>query len=270
MLRILAFAAALLALPAGLQAAPTACPQHFPGGEAPDLVNERLAAKARELCYGGFAVLHSGITRTPLYAAEHLTRERIAAARGLERNNSFHADPSLGKGERAELSDYARSGFDRGHMAPSGDMPDPQQQNESFSLANMIPQDPQLNRDLWSDIEAAVRNFARRNGEVYVVTGPIYQGDRIERLKGRVLVPTHVFKALYDPVNGQAGAYYTPNADTDDWKAVSISELQTITGIDVFPTLPRPAKDVAMPLPEPAPQGRRPGRRGAPQVGEKR
>ncbi|WP_448188198.1 DNA/RNA non-specific endonuclease [Azospirillum sp. sgz301742] len=264
MLRCLAFAAVLLAVPAGTQAASSACPQHFAGGDAPNLVNERLAARTHELCYTGFAVLHSGITRTPLYAAEHLTRERVNAARGLERNNSFHPDPNLPKDERAELSDYTRSGFDRGHMAPSGDMPDPEQQNESFSLANMIPQNPENNRNLWSDIEAAVRVLARREGEVYVVTGPIYQGERLERLKGRVLVPTQIFKAVYDPRTGQAGAYHVANAAGDSWTALSISELETITGIDVFPTLSRAVKDVAMPLPEPAPQGRRP------QVGERR
>ncbi len=279
MLRILAFAAVLLAVPIGTpgqaRAAPSACPQHFAGGDAPDLVNQRLASRARELCYGGFAVLHSGITRTPLYAAEHLTHERIAAARTIPRSGTFRADPNLPREERAELSDYARSGFDRGHMAPSADMPDPEQQNESFSLANMIPQNPDNNRDLWSDIEAVVRTLARRQGEIYVVSGPIYQGDRIERLKGRVLVPTHVFKAVYDPATGQAGAYHVANAEGDAWTALSISELETITGIDVFPTLPRSVKDVAMSLPDPAPQSRRPqARRGdpdrRPEVGERR
>lgn len=264
MRRILAFAVAVLAAPIAAPAAPSACPQHFTGGEAPDLVNERLAARTRELCYTGFAVLHSGVTRTPLYAAEHLTRERVDAARGLERNSSFHPDPALPKDERAELADYTRSGFDRGHMAPSGDMPDPEQQSESFSLANIIPQNPESNRDLWSDIEAAVRALARRRGEVHVVTGPLYQGERLERLKGRVLVPTHVFKAVYDPASGQAGAYHVANAEGDAWTALSISELQTIAGVDVFPTLPRAVKDVAMSLPDPTPQRRRP------QVGERR
>lgn len=273
MLRILAFAAALLAAPVAVSAAPTSCPEHFEGGEAPNLVNERLASRTRELCYTSFAVLHSGITRTPLYAAEHLTREQVLAARGLERNNVFHPDPSLPKTDRAELSDYARSGFDRGHMAPSGDMSDRRSQNESFSLANMIPQNPENNRDLWSDIEATVRQLARRQGEIYVVTGPIFQGEQLQRLKGRVLVPTHLFKAVYDPKTGQAGAYYTPNAEGDDWKVLSISQLQTITGIDVFPSLPQAVKDIAMTLPDPSAQGRRPqartgepGRR--PEVGE--
>ncbi|HYG86230.1 MAG TPA: DNA/RNA non-specific endonuclease [Azospirillum sp.] len=274
MLRLLAFAVALLTAPVAAPAAPTACPEHFRAGKAPEIVNPRLAAQTQKLCYAGFAVLHSGITRTPLYAAEHLTRERVQAARGLERDSSFHPDPNLPKADRAELSDYARSGFDRGHMAPSGDMPDPQSQSESFSLANIIPQNPENNRDLWSDIEAAVRNLARRQGELYVVTGPIYQGERLQRLKGRVLVPTHVFKAVYDPKTGEAGAYLVPNAEGDAWTPLSITQLQEITGINVFPSLPRPVKDVAMALPDPASQGRRPRPRagepgGQPEVGER-
>ncbi len=255
MLRLLAFAIAL-AGPVAALAAPTACPEHFQAGAAPDLTNPRLTPQTRELCYTEFAVLHSGVTRTPLYAAEHLTREQVQAAHGLERNNRFHPDPSLPRDERAELSDYSRSGFDRGHMAPSGDMPDPESQNESFSLANMIPQAPENNRGLWSDIEAAIRTLANRQGNLYVITGPIYTGDRLQRLKSRVLVPTSLFKAVYDPTTGQAAAYYAPNAEGDSWSALSILQLQEITGIDVFPSLSRTVKEVAMPLPEPAPHRR--------------
>ena len=64
----------------------------------------------------------------------------------MARANTFHPDPSLPPGERAELSGYARSGFDRGHMSPSGDIPDEWSQDESFSLANMIPRTRTGNR----------------------------------------------------------------------------------------------------------------------------
>ncbi|HZI76490.1 MAG TPA: DNA/RNA non-specific endonuclease, partial [Gemmatimonadales bacterium] len=90
-------------------AAPTGCPQFFPDGTAPDLVNRKLLAKTREICYAAFAVLHSGITRTPLWAAEHLTRDRLAAAVATERKNTFHEEPRLPPDERADLDDYARS-----------------------------------------------------------------------------------------------------------------------------------------------------------------
>ena len=34
-------------------------------------------------------------------------------------------------------------------MTPSGDMPDGDAQADSFSLANMVPQTPELNRGVW-------------------------------------------------------------------------------------------------------------------------
>jgi endonuclease G len=116
-------------------AAPTGCPQFFPHGNAPDLVNPKLLPKTRTICYSAFAVLHSGITRTPLWAAEHLTRNGLKAVVATERKDTFQEESRLPPDERADLDDYARSGFDRGHLAPAADMPDEQAQHESFSLA---------------------------------------------------------------------------------------------------------------------------------------
>jgi endonuclease G len=175
----------------------------------------------------------------------------------MRRQNAFHEEPRLPAVDRSELADYARSGFDRGHMAPSGDMPDPESQHESFSPANMIPQDPDDNRHLWESIESAVRELSMRDGEVYVVTGPIFQGATLQRLHGRVLVPTGVFKAIYDPKRNAAGAYVVDNAPGRVWKAVSLLELQKLVGIDVFPALPPNVKENAMRLPQPESYGHR-------------
>ena len=262
MLKRLVIVAALTAcstagMTTGSLAASTGCPQFFPHGNAPDLVNPKLLPKTREICYSAFAVLHSGVTRTPLWAAEHLTRKGLDAAVATERKDTFHEEPRLPPDERADLDDYARSGFDRGHLAPAADMPDEKAQHESFSLANMIPQDPQSNRGLWSGIEFAVRGLARRSGELYVVSGPIFQGATLRRLRGRVLVPTHIFKAVYDPKRNQAAAYLVENADGDQWRNVSIAELRQITGIDPFPGLAPSVKDYAMTLPEPRLPGKR-------------
>jgi endonuclease G len=254
-----AFIALLAVLPVEASGAPTGCPHHYSAAAAPELINPRLGAKTRELCYAGFAVLHSGITRTPLWSAEHLTRGRLDAARGIERESFFHVEPALVPEERAELSDYRRSGFDRGHMAPSGDMPDRESQQESFSLANIIPQASALNRGAWEGIESAVRDFVRKGGEAYVVTGPVFRGRTLRRLNGRVLVPTGIFKAVYDPRRGQAGAYLAANTKDGHWQTVSISQLREVTGIDVFPGLPAGIKDRAMTLPEPRQRQRRSG-----------
>lgn len=252
---------AILALFVLLWAAPaaaTGCPEHFAGGTEPALADPRLATRARELCFRAYAVLHSGATRTPLWSAEHLTAERVEAARGVERTNLFHAEERLPPGERAELADYARSGYDRGHLAPSADMPDAESQAESFSLANMVPQARKLNAGLWSAIEIAVRDRVRRGGELYVVTGPIFRGTNLTALRGRVVVPTAVFKAIHDPKRGTAGAYLAPNEDDADWEAVSIARLRELSGIDVFPSLPEEVKAAAPRLPKPHLRERRP------------
>lgn len=231
------------------------CPEHFAGGNAPVIVNQKLAPSTKELCNQGFAVMHSGITKTALWSAEHLTRERINNARGLARTNSFHPDDKLAHNDRAELRDYARSGYDRGHMAPSGDMPSTSAQAESYSLANMIPQDPNNNQNLWEGIESAVRTLASRDGELYVITGPIFDGSNIQRIGGRVLVPTHVYKAVYDPSKHVAGAYIANNAPGIDYQAVSIAELEKRIGINLFPGMDQRTKDGGMKLPVPTPHG---------------
>lgn len=227
------------------------CPHFFAGGQPPVLTNPRLAANTQALCYQAFAVMHSGLSRTPLYAAEHLDRAQVEAARKTDRVDAFHEEPRLPPAARAQLADYAGSGFDRGHLAPSGDMPDPEAQQESFSLANIVPQNPDLNRHLWAGIESAVRALAVERGNLYVVTGPVFQGGNVQSLKGRVLVPTHLFKAVYDPGRGEAGIYLAPNTAAETWEAVSPARLAEIAGIEVFPSLPAAARGRVLPLPEP-------------------
>jgi endonuclease G len=229
----------------------TSCPEHFAGGQAPDLVNQKLAAKTRDICYSGFALKHSGVTRTPLYSAEHLTLDRLAQAKGMKRNSKFYPDPHIPPSERAELRNYARSGYDRGHVAPSADMYDVQSQQECFSLANMVPQDPKNNRGEWEGIESGVRKLTRERGDLYVVTGPIYQGVNILRIGGAVMVPTQLYKAIYDPARQEAGAYLVDNAPGAKPVRVSIVDLEKITGISLFPAVSDQAKANAMRLPEP-------------------
>ncbi|MFC7739586.1 DNA/RNA non-specific endonuclease, partial [Roseomonas sp. GCM10028921] len=225
----------------------------FAFGSAPEILRPALAAQVRELCFEGYAVLHSGISRTPLAVAEHLTRARMAGAREVRREGSFHDEDRLPPDERARLSDYARSGFDRGGLAPSGDMTTPTSMAESFSLANIVPQHPASNRCLWEGVETSVRRLATEEGEVYVVTGPVFEGGSLERIGGRVLVPTSLYKAVYVPGRGAAAAYLAPNAPGMVWRAVALAELREVADIEVFPGIPAVARERLLSLPEPRP-----------------
>jgi endonuclease G, mitochondrial len=250
--RFLAFLVASILISTSIvHANQSGCPEHFAGGQAPDFVNQKLSVKTREVCYSGFALKHSGVTRTPLYAAEHLTRDRLAQGKGLKRQSQFHPDEHIPAAERAELRHYARSGYDRGHVAPSADMFDVQSQQECFSLANMVPQDPENNRGPWEGIESAVRKLAKNRGELYVVTGPIFQGENLQRIGGAVMVPTQLYKAVYDPGRQEAGAYLIDNAAGVQPQKISIAELEKLTGISIFPSVSERVKSRAMQLPEP-------------------
>ena len=92
---------------------------------------------------------------------------------------------------------------------------------------------------------------------MYVVTGPIFRGESLKALNGRVLVPTEVYKAVYNPKLGQAGAYVAENADDAELREVSVAQLREESGIDAFPALPEVVKARAMDLPDPTGRGHR-------------
>ena len=261
MKKINLFVFSFLFLFAGLaQAREIACPAHFASGDAPEVTNPKLQQKSQVLCYEEYAVLHSGLSKTPLWSAEYLTQERIQNAKGLKRKNAFHPEEQLPAEDRSELHDYIRSGFDRGHMSPSGDMSTEKAQYESFSLANIIPQDRNNNEVLWEGIESSTRTLAKNRKEIFVITGPIFAASEVKRINSRVFIPSHVFKAIYVPARQEAGAYITPNAPGMKYETVSIAELEKRIGINLFPKMPVKVKETKMDLPEPTPHGSKRGR----------
>ena len=260
--RLLILAAALLAAPALALAQASTCPQFFAGGQPPALLNPKLGQRTTLLCNDAYAVLASGVTRGALWSAEHPTAASLDAARDTPREGQFHAEERLPSGDQARLEDYRRSGFDRGHLTPSGDMPDAQSQQQTFSLANMVPQTPELNRGVWAGIEIAVRHLAQRRGELYVLTGPAFQGQALRTIgPAGVLVPSATWKAVYDPRSGGAGAYVCSNVPVPRCATMSVATLSGRVGIDPFPSLPDSVKATAMTLPRPEPSRYAPGQR---------
>ncbi len=250
--RFLLLALALAAVPTLAFAQAAACPHLFAGGQPPALLNPKLGQRTTLLCNDAYAVLASGVTHGALWSAEHPTAASLDAARDTPREGQFHSENRLPPGDQARLEDYRRSGYDRGHLTPSGDMPDAQSQQQTFSLANMVPQTPELNRGVWAGIEMAVRHLAERRGELYVVTGPAFQGLSLKTIgPDGVLVPSATWKALYDPRSGGAGAYVCSNTAAPRCGTMSVATLSGRIGIDPFPSLPDSVKGTAMTLPRP-------------------
>src|SRR5690606_31321413 len=98
------------------------CKEQFYNANVPKITNAALKSKVYSLCFNGFAVAYSGVSRTPLWSAEYLTPQRLKQAKSISRENNFHEEEKVPAAVRSRLSDYSRSGYDRGHMAPNGDM----------------------------------------------------------------------------------------------------------------------------------------------------
>jgi len=190
------------------------------------------------LCRIGYAVNYNYATKVPFYAVEHITISNLTKNAG--RKDDFREDPEIPVQHRATLADYTGMGFDRGHVAPAADMTfDAKAMSESFFLTNMMPQVPGNNRGIWKYLEENTRYWAQVKGEVYVITGALFEGA--PKMMNKVAVPSHVYKIVIDPKTGKQIAYLFPNEKLDpkliDNYAVSVASIEIKTGINFSPAL---------------------------------
>lgn len=161
----------------------------------------------------------------------------------FKRTDNFREDPNV-KTKSAALADYKGSGYDRGHLAPAADFAWTKNgMSESFYMSNMSPQQPGFNRGIWKKLEERVRDWARSNQEIYVVTGPIYQGKGEKIGKNKVVVPDQYYKVILE-LNGKEikgiGFILDNEKSSKDLSvyAMSIDEVEKATGLDFFPNIP--------------------------------
>ena len=179
----------------------------------------------------------------PNWVAWDITKEELAD--NYSRNDFFVSDPDIAPSRAVEYQDYSGSGYDRGHMCPAGDNHyDATAMDECFYMTNICPQDHELNKETWNDLEIACRRWARRYGKVYVACGPILQNPDKPKTIGKrhkVAVPDAFFKVIM-VVNRETpqaiGYIFQNNSSRKPWKAYSVDEIEEITGIDFFHSLP--------------------------------
>lgn len=193
--------------------------------------------------YEGFVIEYSEEHEQARWVAYLLTAYE-AEAEVAERRNNFRVDPIITTGS-AHPDDYKRTGYDRGHLAPAGDMRwSEEAMSDSFYMSNMSPQAPGFNRIIWKNLEALVRNWAIENGELYIITGPILTDGPYETIgENEVTIPKRYFKVImdYQAPDFRGIAFILPNEKTDVplfAYAVTIDTVEYITGIDFFHLLP--------------------------------
>ena len=120
--------------------------------------------------------------------------------------------------------------------------------SETFLLSNMSPQLRGFNRAIWKGLENRERKWAYRRGELYVITGPVFAHQRGSTVvMGRVPVPTHFYKILFDPDEAQALSFLIPHrplttASLGLFRS-SVDEIEKATGIDFLSSIDDDAEE---------------------------
>ncbi len=201
-----------------------------------------------ETSRGGQLIVHTGYTvqydadfKTPQWVAWSLTAEQAQGT--VPREKDFYPDPDV-KGAKAYTKDYSNSGYDRGHMAPAGDMKwSASAMKESFYLSNVCPQNRNLNRGDWKELEEQERDWALSHGVVNIAAGPIYYTSTPTRIgNNKVAVPDAFFKVIlvdYPDAPKAYGFIFKNEAGSHPLTSYqrSVNEVEEATGMDFFPGL---------------------------------
>lgn len=198
-------------------------------------------ARAEQIIeHKGYTVSYNSDWCIPNWVAYELTKEETYG--NVDRTDHFDPDPAV-NGVCPTFRDYSRSGYDRGHMAPAGDMKwDQTAMQESFYLSNICPQDHNLNKGDWNTLEEKARYWARKYGNVYIVCGPIMSNNPETIGYNNVAVPDAFYKVFLTQINGewQTIGFVFQNQPGERpliSYCKSVDDIEKITGIDFFPSL---------------------------------
>jgi DNA/RNA endonuclease G, NUC1 len=204
----------------------------------------------RIMTYQGYVSSYNPETLIPDWVAYELTAEETRGD-ATRADKEFSMDMNY-HGKQAMREDYWGSGWTRGHMAPAADfMWDDSAMTETFYFMNICPQREELNNKDWQYLEKQVRAWARKYGKVWVVSGPIV-GDNIYGTIGKdhVVVPDAFYKVVmvHDGRQYQSIAFVMGNDAERYWLsdcALTVDELENLTGLDFYPALPDDVEDDA-------------------------
>ena len=183
------------------------------------------------------------------YSEKHEQAEWVAyeLKKSYVRNSNFKRpyfiEDSKVKTGSADWRNYKKSGYDKGHLCPAGDMEFAiNAYNDTFFTSNISPQIHDFNGGIWNRLEQKTRYWATKYDGVYVITGGVLNSSLKTIGKEEVSVPNYFYKILLDNSNGQYKmiAFLVPSKKSNkplyDF-VVSVDRIEKMTGIDFFPKL---------------------------------
>ncbi|MCI4374918.1 hypothetical protein PGIGA_G00011820 [Pangasianodon gigas] len=240
------------------------CREYFYKGQEPAGMDQNAKKICQSFGHGDFyyATLYSVHHRIPLYSAYTLDPE--CSNNPGRANSPWHIEPQLSNSNQPESmvlesesdkniikknqaisSDYAETGYDRGHLNPNS-FQCSDGRDATFTLTNVAPMDACFNRIYWKNSESNLRTLLKDQlkmdedqdqdqdqATVYIVTGTVPdQNSRIPVESQRVTVPSHIWTAVcyehsFDNAKSFSFGYIGRNQPETIIRPVSVSQLNT-------------------------------------------
>lgn len=198
---------------------------------------------AEEIDYDGFHVSFNPRHHVPNYVSWQLTKAKVDGK--VKRKSNFAEDPDVPG--CATLDDYRHSGYDRGHMAPAGDMKwSEKAMKQCHFLTNVAPQNHDLNNGVWNAIEQRTRDWVLLEDSLIIISGPVLTDDNLEKIgSSGVTVPRRFFKIIMAPNTypPMILAFMVDNRDVEhnyEWYTTTVDKIEDATGMDFFSSLSDP------------------------------
>lgn len=184
------------------------------------------------------------------YSEKHEQAEWVAYAlkpsylKKINRKRPYFIYDKKVKTKSANYRNYKKSGYDRGHLLPAGDMRfSLDAYNDTFYTSNISPQNHKFNAGIWNRLEQKTRYWTKKYGTLYVITGGVLKDNLKTIGQEKVSVPNQFYKILLDYTEPEikAIAFLIPHQNEKQalYKyVVSIDKIEKLTGIDFFPHLP--------------------------------
>lgn len=206
---------------------------------------------------GEFLIGKPDRTRCARWVLEYLTQDTLAGSADRD-DDRWRADDDVPVEYRATLADYRNSGWQRGHLAASGNhVSSERAQAATYLLSNAVPQTEELNNGLLRKLEDQIRDRVKAGEVAWVLTAPIWRRDEQQNIcartigEGGVWVPTHILKAFivapdkrrsFDVQTLKCETWLLPNEEkitgTLDGFRISVDEAESIAGFDIWTALP--------------------------------
>lgn len=210
-----------------------------------------------------FGIYYDSRSRTPKWVLEHFDRNTSSSANSNKlKRPPFFSDVKIDDAFRLSPRDYTNSGFDRGHLAAAASYNHNETAHRAtFTMANIVPQAPGLNKGFWKHLEAFTQRLLKEHQEVIVISGPAYLPTRTPEDKWVYSIPTigsfpklcqvpsHFYKVIVTRNHGedsqsssllQVAAFLVPNSNDVSSSAppldfvIRISDLEALIGLRFF------------------------------------